>query len=93
MNAIRQKLGRLKEGQKRLRKEVEERTITYITAAFGLVTALAWNDAIKSLIEYLFPVQRNNLWIKFLYAAIITFVAVLVSIYLIKIIKKEEKPA
>lgn len=91
MNAIKQKLGRLKDGEKKLRKEVGEKTITYITAAFGLVTALAWNDAIKSLIEYLFPLQRNNLWVKFLYAVSMTFMAVLISIYLIRLIKKEEK--
>ena len=87
MNAVRQKLSRLKEGEKKLRKEVREKTISYIVAAFGLVAGLAWNDAIKSFIEYLFPLQRNNLWVKFIYAILITFVVVLISVYLIRLIK------
>lgn len=91
MSAIKQKLSRLKDKEKKLRREVGEKAITYITAAFGLVTALAWNDAIKSLIEYLFPLQKNNLLVKFLYAILMTFVAVVIGVYLIRLIKKEEK--
>ncbi|MBU4204782.1 hypothetical protein KKE19_04365 [Patescibacteria group bacterium] len=89
MNVIKQKINRLKDEEKKLRKEVGEKTMSYIVAAFGLVAGLAWNDAIKSLIEYLFPLQKNNLLIKFVYAVLMTFVVVSISIYLIRLIKKE----
>lgn len=70
-----------------LRKEV----FGYITAAFGLVAALAWNDAIKSLIESLFPLSKNTLLAKFLYAAVLTAFVVVVVKSLIKKSVKESK--
>ena len=39
------------EEDKRIRDLVRERTMGYIVGALGLVAGLAWNDAIKSLIE------------------------------------------
>ncbi|MCX6766010.1 MAG: DUF5654 family protein [Candidatus Moranbacteria bacterium] len=80
----------LKEG-KRIRSAVRERTISYILAAFGLVAGLAWNEAIKSFIEYVFPIARNTLLAKFVYAAVLTLVLVFISIYLVNIFRKEEK--
>ncbi|PIR06003.1 hypothetical protein COY65_00255 [Candidatus Jorgensenbacteria bacterium CG_4_10_14_0_8_um_filter_39_13] len=60
-------------------------------AAFGLVAGLAWNEAIKSLIEYIFPLSRNTLLLKFVYAILITLILVFISIYLVKLLKAEEK--
>ena len=40
--------------QKRLSEIVIEKMMTLILAGFGLVAALAWDDAIKSLFEELF---------------------------------------
>ncbi|HRY82675.1 MAG TPA: DUF5654 family protein [Candidatus Moranbacteria bacterium] len=75
-----------------IRREVRNKIAGYITAAFGLVAGLAWNDAIKSLIEYFFPLGANNLWVKFIYAIAITLAVVIISIYLMKIFRdKEEK--
>ncbi|MBM3206466.1 MAG: hypothetical protein FJZ43_02505 [Candidatus Staskawiczbacteria bacterium] len=81
----------LREKQARLRKDVTERTIGYILAAFSFVAGLAWNEAIKSMIDQLFPFSRDSIWIKFIYAIIITLVIVLVTIYLLKIIEKKEE--
>jgi len=72
---------KIKNGRKEIRKEIQRRTSNYILAAFGLVAALAWNDAIKSLIEYFFPLNKNTVLIKFLYAILITFIVVIVSVY------------
>ncbi|HCJ52835.1 MAG TPA: hypothetical protein DIS62_01230 [Candidatus Kerfeldbacteria bacterium] len=72
-----------------IKKELEQRTIGYIVAAFGLVAGLAWNDAIKSLIEYLIPVSANSIWIKFGYAAVITAVVVLITLYLLNLVKRD----
>ena len=81
----------LREKQARLRREVTERTIGYILAAFSFVAGLAWNEAIKSMIDQLFPFSRDSIWIKFIYAIIITLIIVLVTIYLLKIIEKKEE--
>ncbi len=38
-----------------LRGEFKKRVAGYILAGLGLVAGLAWNDAIKALIDSLFP--------------------------------------
>lgn len=61
-----------------------EQLATFITAAFSLVAALAWNSAITDLIQrYIKP--GNNTLSLFLYAVIITLIAVLVTIQVGKI--------
>lgn len=84
MDELKNKLQNLKESQAKLRKEMREKTVGYILAALGLVAGLAWNEAIKSLIEQFLPLSGSGLVIKFLYAVIITFVVVTLSMYLIK---------
>ena len=68
--------------------EVLEKINTLAAAGFGLVAALAWNDAIKSLFSVIFPKSDNNLIAQFIYAALITLIVVLVTIYLARYIKK-----
>jgi len=77
-------------------KEIEETkraftetTITLILGGFGLVAALAWNEAIKSLFETLFA-KSNELIGKFIYAIIVTVIVVIVSLQLKKISEKKE---
>ncbi len=83
---------KIKSGRKEIKKEIQQRTSNYILAALGLVAALAWNDAIKSLIEYFFPLNKNTVLIKFLYAILITCIVVIISIYLTKLLSdKNEK--
>lgn len=64
--------------------EIKNQTISYITGAFGLVAGLAWNDAIKALIDYFFPFSKSTLGVKFLYAVLITFVVVMATKYIFK---------
>ena len=73
-----------------LRQEFRKRIIGYIVAAFGLIAGLAWNEAIKALIEYLFPMDKNSLTAKFSYAVLITIVVVVVTVYLSRIFIGEE---
>ncbi len=83
---------KIKNGSKEIKKEIKQRVSGYVLAAFGLVAALAWNDAIKSLIEYFFPLNKNTVLIKFIYAVLITFIIVIISIYLTKLLSdKNEK--
>jgi len=67
-----------------LKMQIRERTAGYLTAALSLVAGLAWNDAIKSLIEILFPLDTSGILIKFVYAITITTIVVIVSTYLLK---------
>lgn len=76
-----------------VRKEIRNRTIGYIVAAFSLVAGLAWNDAIKSLIDYFFPATASGLRAKFIYATVLTLVIVLTTVYLMRLIKKDEEKA
>ena len=76
---------------KKVGKEVKESVVGYITAAFGLVAGLAWNEAIKSFIEFLFPLSKNALLAKFVYAGILTLIFVLVTMYLVRLFKLKEQ--
>lgn len=82
-------LGKIKEESKNLRKEVREKTMGYITAAFGLIAGLAWNDAVKSLIELIFPAQANGVAAKFLYAVIITIIAVFAIVAITRVLQRD----
>ena len=68
-----------------LKSGMREKAFTYIGGAFGLVAGLAWNDAIKELIQYLFPLATDTLTAKFVYAGLITVVVVIIITYLEKI--------
>lgn len=78
-------LGRMKKTE----KEFREKAITLILGGFGLVAALAWNEAIKSLFEVFFQ-KSDQLIGKFIYAIIITTIVVIVSMRLKKIAGKKE---
>ena len=72
----------------RLQVEIRERVLGYMVGAFGLVAGLAWNEAIQALIAYLFPLPENTLPAKFLYAAVISVIVVVVSVYLSRLLRK-----
>ena len=83
------RLQKLREERRALQNEVKEKTIGYIVAAFGLVAALAWNEAIKSLIDQLFPSLGGGVFLKFLYAFLVTVVIVIVTVYLLRLTAKK----
>ena len=57
-----------------------EKMSQLVTAAFGLVAALAWNDAIKAVIVQYFG-EDARLAILFGYAVLITVAAVVMSLW------------
>jgi hypothetical protein len=72
--------------------EIVEKMSALATGAFGLVAALAWNDAIQSLFTLVFG-QASGIAAKFVYAAIITATVVVVTMRLSRLanrIKKSE---
>jgi hypothetical protein len=82
---------KIKEEIHSVRKEVKDKTVGYIITALGLVAGLAWNDAIRSLIEYYFPLSEKSVWAKLIYAAFLTLIVVLISVYLVRIFNKEKR--
>lgn len=91
VTVIDNKIRELKKDGKEIKKEIRQRTIGYIVAAFGLVAGLAWNDAVKTLIENLFPLGKGTLLAKFIYAISITLVLVVISVYLVRFSEKKSK--
>lgn len=81
MELIKNKIRKIKDKQEHLRREVKEKTIGYILAALGFVIGLAWNDAVKSLIEYLFPINTSGIFAKLFYALFVTVFAVIITVY------------
>ena len=70
-------------------KEVREKMATLILGGFGLVAALAWNDAIQTLFSTLFP-KSNGLAGKIVYAIIVTIIVVFISLRLKQISGQKE---
>ncbi len=81
---------KLKKESGELKEQVKQKTIGYILAALGLVAGLAWNEAIKALIDYFFPPNQNGLIAKFVYAILMTIVVVIITVYLIRLTGKEK---
>ena len=81
---------KIKEEGGKLSKEVRERTTGYIVSALSLVAGLAWNDAIKSMIEYAFPLSDSTITVKVIYAVIMTLFIVTITVYMVRFLGKEE---
>ena len=93
MKKIEERIIAIENKSRELEQEVLKKTFKYVIASFGLVAGLAWNEAIKAFIEVVFPLQNDTMIAKFIYAAVITIVVVLVSLYFPKFFKKEEPEA
>ena len=66
-----------------------EKMIILLISAFGLIAALAWDEALKELFKSIFH-NLTLLQEKFLYAGMITVLAVVLSIALSKLIVKRD---
>lgn len=67
-----------------IRREVRERTLGYILTALGLVAGLAWNEAITAFIVEVFPLSKDGLTAKIIYAVVITIIVVVVNLYVVR---------
>ena len=81
---------KFKEEVEETKEAFKEKIVTLILGGFGLVAALAWNEAIKSLFEFLLPKKSSELIGKFIYALIVTLIVVIFSRYLGKTSDKKE---
>lgn len=79
---------------KKLHAEVVRQMLTLATSGFGLVAALAWNNLIQEFIntyvKQLLPAGSGIVSL-FIYALIVTFLAVFITLQLSKILEKMEK--
>lgn len=62
-----------------MKKDVIEKIAALMTTAFGLVAALAWNDAIKAIFASIFG-EAGSITAQLVYAIIVTAIAVLATI-------------
>ncbi len=81
-----------KEKSKEFKKAFKKQLLKLVTSGFGLVAALAWNELIKEIVsEYIKPSvgKASGIISLLIYAVIITFLAVLVTYNLSKVVKKK----
>ena len=90
MNKVKENTKGLFRRATKVQREALLKAMTYIMAAFGLVAALAWNEAIKELINQYFE-SGNNILSKFIYAIIVTLIAVFITLSISKLQDKEKK--
>ena len=68
-----------------LRKEVLTQIAALITAAFGLVAALAWNGAIQAVFKAIFG-TADSIAAQLSYAVIVTIIAVIATIWIARMV-------
>jgi hypothetical protein len=82
-----------KKPAKQLHQAVITQVISLISTSFGLVAALAWNEAIKEYVsEFIKPyfAKGSGVISLFIYAIVITVVAVLITIQSTRLLEKLE---
>lgn len=75
------------------RRELLKQLITLSSAGFGVVAALAWNEAIQSFVdEYItkYASVGSGILSKFIYALVITVIAVLVTYQLTRLVREKD---
>ena len=70
-----------------MKKQVVEKMAALLTAAFGLVAALAWNDTIKTIFKHFFG-DSSSITAMIIYAVIVTIIAVLVTLWIGNVAEK-----
>jgi len=73
-----------------MKSEVIEKIASLVTAAFGLVAALAWNGAIQAIFKQVFG-SSEGIVPMLTYAVTVTVIAVLVTIQIGKSAEKAKK--
>jgi hypothetical protein len=64
-----------------LNAEVIDKIAALITAAFGLVAALAWNGAILAIFQQIFG-ETTSVPAMVIYAVVVTIIAVIATIWI-----------
>jgi len=75
-----------------MRKEIFEKLAALITAAFGLVAALAWNGAIQAIFKAVFGTS-DSIPAMLSYAVIDTVIAVVATIWIARVVARAGRSA
>lgn len=86
-----QRLGEDEE-PKPLRVEILDKLAALVTAAFGLVAALAWNEAIKTIFKEVFGTSET-VGPMLIYAIVVTIIAVILTIVVARAASKAKSRA
>ena len=70
-----------------LKVQILDKMSALITAAFGLVAALAWNEAIKAIFVQVFGTQETVIPM-IIYAVVVTVIAVILTIIVARAVSK-----
>lgn len=80
---MKEEIERMEEKAKKVVKDTShtflDRSSGYVLAGLGFVVGLAWNDAIQTLVRIIFPLDKNTVAAKFIYALLATLLIILVS--------------
>ena len=88
---LKQKIRVLEDEKNRVERDLRKITAGYIIAAFGFVAGLAWRDLSIALVEYLFPMSKDTILAKFIYAIMISIALAFASIYVLRFIGQTKK--
>ncbi len=77
----------MKDETKEVKSQVAGTVSTLMTVAFGLIAALAWNNAIQAIILTVLP-KGNGIMGLLIYAIIITIIAVVATIIIARALGK-----
>lgn len=94
MPKLRKTIKKTKEEIRKTQLAVLKQMVKLATSGFGLVAALAWNNVIKELVDnYVkkYLTKETGLLSLFIYAIIVTFLAVLITLQLSKLVEKLEE--
>ena len=71
-------------------RQAQVKTIGYFITSLGVVVGLALNDAVKSAIEYIWPLSSSSVVAKLIYALLLTIAVAVISVYLMRISERIE---
>lgn len=77
----------MKEDVKDIKGQVSQTIATLMTTAFGLIAALAWNEAIKAIILQYFQADSGITGL-LIYAILIIIIAVVATLIIARVIAK-----
>ncbi|MBU3964526.1 hypothetical protein KJ591_03310 [Patescibacteria group bacterium] len=73
-----------------MKVEIVEKLSALITAAFGLVAALAWNGTIQAIFKKVFG-TADGILSMLVYAIVVTIIAIVATIWIGKVAEKAKK--
>jgi hypothetical protein len=69
--------------------KILNKVVTLFTAAFGVIAALAWDDAVKTMFQLYYPFPGTGIEAKFIYAVVVTIAAVCITTLFASLVTRE----